>query len=200
MVSITLISLSVASSTLAYLPQPTVARMAAPKAGPSLELILSTFYIKYIGNYLTPQRALGSAAVYSGSLYINTERLGNLEGVTKGKATPSRTACGISERVVSMVIPIKVPLALGLLWGVLSPIRYGRKNTLFSPQLGYLTLLQGIFLGTDNIIHPPCVTCSRRKHNTHEMIFSVRMAEGMKGILIINGKFLGRYEYNAGGS
>ncbi len=42
MVSVTLISFSVASSTLAYLPQPTAANMAAPKAGPSLELILST--------------------------------------------------------------------------------------------------------------------------------------------------------------
>ncbi len=39
------------------------------------------------------------------------------------KATPSNTACVIWLLFVSMVIPIKVPLASGSLCGVLSPIK-----------------------------------------------------------------------------
>ena len=38
-------------------------------------------------------------------------------------ATPSSTACVISSLEVSIVIPIKVPLASGSLWGERSPIR-----------------------------------------------------------------------------
>ena len=39
------------------------------------------------------------------------------------KATPSRTACVMSALVVSIVMPIKVALAFGLLCGERSPIR-----------------------------------------------------------------------------
>ena len=42
-------------------------------------------------------------------------------------ATPSRTACTMSERLVSIVIPVKVPRALVSLMGLRSPMRYGRK-------------------------------------------------------------------------
>ena len=41
-------------------------------------------------------------------------------------ATPSNTAWVISALVVSIVMPIKVALAFGLLYGERSPIRYGR--------------------------------------------------------------------------
>ena len=49
-------------------------------------------------------------------------------------ATPSKTACVISALVVSIVMPINVPLAFGLLCGERSPIRYGKKYTWFSPS------------------------------------------------------------------
>ena len=50
-------------------------------------------------------------------------------------ATPSRTACVISVLSVSIVIPVNVALAAGLLCGERSPIRYGRKNTLLFPSI-----------------------------------------------------------------
>ena len=44
-------------------------------------------------------------------------------------ATPSKTACTMSDRLVSIVMPVNVPLAFVSLMGLRSPMRYGRKYT-----------------------------------------------------------------------
>ena len=49
-------------------------------------------------------------------------------------ATPSKTACTMSDRLVSIVMPVKVPRAFVSLMGLRSPMRYGRKYTWLSPS------------------------------------------------------------------
>ena len=50
------------------------------------------------------------------------------------KATPSSTACVMSARLVSILMPMNVPRALVSLMGLRSPMRYGRKYTWFVPS------------------------------------------------------------------
>lgn len=83
--------------------------------------------IHYIGNDLTPQRALRTAAADFRSLRADTETSGYLQRISQTKTTPSRTAWVISSLVVSIDMPMNIALASGLLWGERSPIRYGRK-------------------------------------------------------------------------
>ncbi len=85
-------SFSVASSTLEYLPQPTAARMAAPNAGPSSELILSTLTLSTLatiwhhkGLFAPPPLILVLSILTPKDLAISYES-------RRANATPSKTA------------------------------------------------------------------------------------------------------------
>ena len=134
MVSVTRTIFSAASSTDEKTPQATAASMAPPSAGPSSDsirstLMFSTFAIMRLhsGLFAPPPQ------IFVLSIWMPRDFATSKESRI-AKATPSRTAWVISSLVVSMVRPMKVPLASGLLCGERSPIRYGRKKTLFSPS------------------------------------------------------------------
>ena len=109
--------------------------MAAPSAGPSSLSILSTFKFKILAIILHQSGLLAPPP----QILVRVMGMPRLFATSReslsAKATPSSTACVISSLVVSMVMPVNVPLALGLLCGDRSPMRYGRKNTWFSPSL-----------------------------------------------------------------
>ena len=131
MVSVTRTIFSAASSTDEKTPQATAASMAPPSAGPSSDsirstLMFSTFAIMRLhsGLFAPPPQ------IFVLSIWMPRDFATSKESRI-AKATPSRTAWVISSLVVSIVRPMKVPLASGLLCGERSPIRYGRKKTLF---------------------------------------------------------------------
>ena len=121
-------------STSRYAPHPTAASMAPPMDGPSstsrtstLRFITFAMIFFQSGLFAPPPQILVRSILMPSFLATSRES-------RSPKATPSRTACVMSALVVSMDIPKNTPLASGLLCGDRSPIRYGRKNTLFSPS------------------------------------------------------------------
>ena len=48
-----------------------------------------------------------------------------------------------------------------------------------------------IFIGADDVLHPPLVAGCRAEHTAHQMIVAVRMGKGMQGIEFIHSELLG---------
>ncbi len=61
-------------------------------------------------------------------------------------------------------------------------------------------LLGAVLLRADDVVHPPFIAGSRTQHTAHQMIMTVRMGEGMKGIELIHAKLVGGNEYGAAGA
>ena len=121
--SLTLTSFSQASRTEAYSPQQTMASIAPPMPGPcSLTgRVSSTFstlamILRQSGLLAPPPQSM--ERLMSSPSERATSRLSRM-----AKATPSRTAWVMSVRVVSIVMPTKVPRASVSFIGERSPIR-----------------------------------------------------------------------------
>ena len=67
-------------------------------------------------------------------------------------------------------------------------------------KLRDILLLACIILRSDDLVHPPLVAGSSTEHAAHEMIFAVRMGEGMKRIVAVHAEILAGYENGSGGS
>ena len=111
-----------------------MASIAAPIAGPSSDSNSSTGIPSTLAIILHHSSDLAPPP----HIRVDSTFMPRLLATSKqsliANATPSRTACVMSLRSVSIVIPVNVPLANSSLCGDLSPIRYGRKYTLLLPR------------------------------------------------------------------
>ena len=114
---------SAAASTESNSLHATAASMAPPSAGPSSLSITSIFTFKTFAIIFFQRGLLAPPPqIFERSILMPSFLATSRESLS-AKATPSRTACVMSLLVVSIVIPINVPLASGSLCGERSPIR-----------------------------------------------------------------------------
>ena len=112
-----------ASSTVAYSPQATAARIAPPSDGPSSVSRISMSRSRILARICCQTGALRSASAELRFFDLNPQGSCDFQGILQSEGILlQRTASAIWALVVSMPSPRKAPLTLGSLWGERSPI------------------------------------------------------------------------------
>ena len=78
----------------------------------------------------------------------------------------------------------------------------GQEEYVILSKLLYLDvlLLAAVILCAQYFVHPPFIAGRRAEHTAHQMVVSVRVGEGMKGVVLIHAEFLAGNENRARGS